>query len=108
MVSLALRSQATIGDPMPGHGRLARLLGTRLDPNTAPQSELEALPGLGPSKAAAIVAFRDQWQASGQSGPAFATPASLEQVRGIGPSMVERMKSHLRFPADALPGEPRP
>lgn len=47
--------------------------------NTANQSELETLPGIGPSKAAAIIDFRDT------NGP-FASCAQLDDVPGIGPA----------------------
>ncbi len=52
-----------------------------LDINTASQAELESLPGIGPAKAAAIIAYRDQ------HGP-FASVADLEMVDGISPGMI--------------------
>lgn len=47
--------------------------------NTAGQSELESLPGIGPSKAAAIIEFRNA------NGP-FSSCAQLDDVPGIGPA----------------------
>jgi competence protein ComEA len=47
--------------------------------NTANQSELESLPGIGPSKAAAIIDFRD-------TNGAFSSCAQLDDVPGIGPA----------------------
>ena len=52
--------------------------------NTADESALDALPGIGPSTARAIVAYRDE------HGP-FATVESLDQVPGIGPSKVANL-----------------
>lgn len=62
--------------------------GETVDPNQAPEAELDRLPGVGPSTARAIVAARD-------SGAIFRSPEDLTSVRGIGPVLVERVRSHL-------------
>ncbi|NNG16587.1 MAG: hypothetical protein HKM89_08910 [Gemmatimonadales bacterium] len=59
--------------------------------NRASASELEALPGIGPAKARAIVAYREL------HGP-FATLAALGQVRGIGPRVLARLRGQVRVP----------
>lgn len=56
-----------------------------LDLNSATAAELEALPGIGPTTAAAIVAHRDL------HGP-FATVDDLADVSGIGPSKLEAIR----------------
>ena len=53
--------------------------------NTAGVEELKALPGIGPSKAAAIVAYRDQ---HGK----FKSVDELKQVKGIGEGIYQKRK----------------
>jgi competence ComEA-like helix-hairpin-helix protein len=52
--------------------------------NTMTRTDLERLPGVGPSLAQAILAYRDK------NGP-FADLKSLERVPGIGPRLVARL-----------------
>ena len=58
-----------------------------IDVNTATASQLDELPGIGPSLATAIIAYR------AEHGP-FATLDALEQVPGIGPSKLLRLRPH--------------
>jgi len=53
--------------------------------NTASQAELETLPGIGPTTAQKIIAYREQ------SGP-FVNPQDIINVSGIGPGTYERIK----------------
>ncbi len=67
-----------------------------VDVNTASAAQLsEALNGIGPSKAAAIVAHREQHGA-------FRSHQDLARVKGIGESLVQKNKDLIRF------GEPEP
>jgi competence protein ComEA len=59
-----------------------------VDVNTADEQSLEALPGVGPATAAAIIEHRER------SGP-FSVPEDLLDVRGIGPAKLEAMRDHL-------------
>jgi len=59
---------------------------TPIDLNRAAAEELDALPGVGPATAAAIVAYRER------SGP-FASIDDLLKVPGIGPAKVEALRS---------------
>ncbi len=61
------------------------VVGLPVDVNAASAAALAAIPGLGPSKAAAIVADRE---AKGR----FATVEELDRVKGVGPSTVELMR----------------
>lgn len=53
--------------------------------NTATQAELEALPGIGPSKARAIIEYRET-----EGG--FGTTEELQEVTGIGPKTWESLR----------------
>jgi len=63
--------------------------GTIVNINTADATALDALPGVGPSTAAKIVADREA------NGP-FETPDDLGRVSGIGPKKLEQMKAFIR------------
>lgn len=62
-----------------------------VDLNTATVEQLDALPGVGPSTAQAIVAYRDE---HGR----FATVEELEEVRGIGPAKLDGLRGLVSVP----------
>jgi len=68
----------------------------RINPNIAEQAALKALPGIGPSKAADIVSFRQQF-AEGPNKPAFKKAEDLQNVKGIGEKTTENIKPFLKF-----------
>ena len=84
-----------------GHGPALRgpaavLFGGGLDPNRDDAWALQAVPGVGPARAAAIVAGRAR-------GP-YRSLGDLARVRGIGPVTLRRSAAWWRFPADAATG----
>ena len=60
-----------------------------IDLNQATEAQLDALPGVGPATAAAIVEDRRR------HGP-FASVDDLARVRGIGPAKLEALRSRVR------------
>jgi competence protein ComEA len=83
--------------PAPGWRGL--LLGHPLELNTATAADLEALPGIGPRTASAVLADRDA------RGP-YATVEELMRVRGIGPGTLRRLRPLLRVsPAPGAPAQ---
>jgi competence protein ComEA len=70
--------------PRPGQPLAAGLLfGDRLDLATATVEDLEALPGIGPKRAARIVRQR----AAGQP---------LDTVKGVGPKTLEKLRPYIK------------
>ena len=61
------------------------VFGLPIDINTASAPALEAIPGIGSSKAAAIVADREEQGL-------FVSVEDLDRVQGIGPATVEKMR----------------
>ena len=64
-----------------------------LNINTATQSELEAVKGLGPTKAQSIIAYRD---ANGN----FKSLDDLDKVKGFGKASIEKLKVELTVGPD--------
>jgi competence ComEA-like helix-hairpin-helix protein len=62
--------------------------GQRIDVNAADADTLQLLPGIGPNLARRIVEHR-------QSAGPFATVNALQDVKGIGPKTVERLRPHV-------------
>ncbi|KAB2313889.1 helix-hairpin-helix domain-containing protein [Betaproteobacteria bacterium SCN2] len=68
--------------------------------NTATQSELEGVKGLGPSKAKAIIEYREK------NGP-FKSVDDLDKVKGFGKPSVEKLKDELSVGQNASRSEPK-
>jgi competence ComEA-like helix-hairpin-helix protein len=78
---------APSGGPAPTPGGIPGLV----DVNRATREELLSLPGIGPTKASDLMAYREL------HGP-FATLESLTAVSGIGPATVARLEDHAHTP----------
>jgi len=68
----------------------------RINPNTASLGMLAELPSIGPSRAGAIVEYR-QRVASDGGGRAFSEIGDLEKVKGIGAITAQKLKVFLTF-----------
>jgi competence ComEA-like helix-hairpin-helix protein len=69
----------------------------RINPNNAPIESLIRLPGLGPGRAGAIVAYRENFNEKKASSPAFQDWDDLQKVKGIGPKTVRNVSELLKF-----------
>ena len=65
-----------------------------LNINTATQSELEAVKGVGPTKAQSIIAYRE---ANGN----FKSLDDLDKVKGFGKASIEKIRTDLSVDADS-------
>ena len=81
VVPALVAGDAVTGDPTAG----ATVPAGPVDINTATADQLDVLPGVGPTTAAAIVAYRDQ------HGP-FQSLDQLGDVRGIGPAKLDALR----------------
>jgi DNA uptake protein ComE-like DNA-binding protein len=66
-------------------------------------ASLARLPGIGLTRARAIITLRNRLQNEEGRIPAFRNADDLAQVKGIGPATVDGMRPWLRF--DASPGD---
>ncbi|HQT00889.1 MAG: competence protein ComE [Hydrogenophilales bacterium 16-64-46] len=69
-----------------------------VDLNTATQSELEAVKGLGPAKARAIILYR-------QENGKFKSVDELDGVKGFGKATVDKLRGELTVGKEAEKGK---
>ena len=86
-----------IGEQNPIDGWCQRLSGSlqegstadgKINLNSATESELQTLPGIGPSKALAILEYRE-------TNGSFKTIEDLMEISGIGEKTFEKLKEHI-------------
>jgi competence ComEA-like helix-hairpin-helix protein len=82
------------GSAGPGQSAGIRLE-ARINPNDAPWASLVRLPGIGAVKAAAIVAYRENFGSA--VNPTFLSCDDLQKVHGIGPKTAQNICQWLRF-----------
>jgi competence ComEA-like helix-hairpin-helix protein len=92
---------AYVGDALPSIGSRAGELADRIDPNTATAEELSTIPQLGPSRARAMIAYRESYVASHPGRRAFERAEDLRNIRGFGEATVAKLAPHLVFDAPA-------
>ena len=65
----------------------------RIDLNSAGSQQLQSLKGIGPAKAAAIIAYRENYGG-------FVCAEEITQVKGIGPATYEKIKDQIYVETD--------
>jgi DNA uptake protein ComE-like DNA-binding protein len=75
----------------------------KINPNVAPWPELAALPGIGPTLAKRIVAYRETQQPDNPKGATriFRFAEDLQAVKGIGPKRAAALADRLSFPVES-------
>jgi competence ComEA-like helix-hairpin-helix protein len=72
-------------------------LDERINPNDAPPASLVRLPGIGVSRAVAIVAYREDFSRQNGNTQAFQNCDDLQKVKGIGPKTAQNISGWLKF-----------
>jgi len=93
VIDSRIRPEATLNGKREGDTEVLgpiqkQILSIPININTAPLEELDALPGIGPHTAQAIIDFR------GRFGP-FQSLEDLMKVRGIGPKKLATLRPHI-------------
>ncbi len=93
-VGFATSSLVRLGLPFDGY---KIELNERINPNDASPASLVRLPGIGVSRAAAIVAYRENFSEQNGNKPAFKNCDDLQKVKGIGPKTAQNISQWLKF-----------
>jgi len=76
------------------------VLNDKINPNHASLESLVRLPGIGLSRANAVIAYRCEFLKEYPRRSAFTYPNDLQKVKGIGPKTVETIIAYIRFETD--------
>ena len=68
-----------------------------INPNHADLVSLTRLPNIGPSRAQAIITFRQAFYRKTDNDQAFKEPSDLREVKSIGPKTVEAITPYIEF-----------
>ncbi len=79
---------ASVSEEEPASQSAGKPIANLININTASAAELETLPGVGPSKAAAIINYREE------NGP-FRAVSEIQNVSGIGPATYAKLKGQI-------------
>ncbi|MBN1807395.1 MAG: ComEA family DNA-binding protein [Sedimentisphaerales bacterium] len=72
-------------------------LESRINPNNATIESLIRLPGIGISRAKAIVDYRERFGVENGVNRVFLNCSDLQKVKGIGPKTVQNLSGWLKF-----------
>ncbi|HIJ54226.1 MAG TPA: helix-hairpin-helix domain-containing protein [Planctomycetes bacterium] len=72
-------------------------LDEKINPNDTPIASLVRLPGIGISRAEAIVAYRGNFSKEDSNSRAFRDCDDLQKIRGIGPKTAQNISEWLKF-----------
>lgn len=64
----------------------------KVNPNTASSASLQRLPGIGPTRAQAIIDYR-----SSRPAPAFRSDSDFQAIHGFGKGVIRQMSPFLTF-----------
>lgn len=95
-----------VSDPPPLNPARFDELQDRIDPNTADEATLAALPSLGEKRAREIVAYRQAVARLHPNDIVFNEANDLKQVKGIGPGIVANIEPFLVFPVRSSTSRP--
>jgi len=78
-------------------GRDQIQLDNRINPNIATVASMTRLPGIGTTKAEAIVVYRNNFHGTNGEVLAFQNLSDLQKVKGIGPKTAQNVSEWLKF-----------
>jgi DNA uptake protein ComE-like DNA-binding protein len=88
-----------VSNQQPEEPSRARELADRIDPNTADEQTLSALPLLGEKRAKLVVEYRKHYHELKPDEVVFQKPEDLMRIRGIGVNTVDQLRPYLIFPS---------
>jgi competence ComEA-like helix-hairpin-helix protein len=80
-----------------GGGKCEIELESRVNPNDAPLESLIRLPGIGVSRARAIIEYREEFGGGEGGNKVFHNCNDLQKVRGIGPKTAQKISEWVKF-----------